>query len=141
MSMKRFLRIALVALAALCLLSVTVLADNHVSEIAIDVTLFPDGSAYIVQDWRGTFTEGTENYIPIRTEGIAIRDLKVSDIDGAYTTVPQWDVDWSFDEKARKCGILENDDGVELCFGITLFRRFFEPLKRFIYILFNSFTI
>lgn len=119
MLMKKILRILLLAAVAIYLLAFPVLGANNVSEIDIEVILRPDGSAYIVQNWRGTFEEGTENYIPIRTDGIAIRDLTVSDIDGSYTLVPQWDVDWSFEEKARKCGILETKDGVELCFGIT----------------------
>ena len=47
----------------LMLCSVTVFAKNNVSEIDIDVTVRDDGSAYIVQNWKGTFDEGTENYI------------------------------------------------------------------------------
>ena len=61
----------------LILCSVTVFASNNVSEIDIDVTVRDDGSAYIVQNWRGTFDEGTENYVPINTDDIAISDFKV----------------------------------------------------------------
>jgi len=43
----------------------------------------------------------------------------VSDENGPYTFVEKWNVDWSFKKKAGKCGIVETDDGVELCFGIT----------------------
>ena len=95
------------------------LAKNNVSEIDIDVTVRDDGSAYVVQNWRGTFYEGTENYIPINTQDISISDFKVSDINGAYTFVENWDVDLSLEEKAQKCGINETYDGVELCFGIS----------------------
>ena len=91
----------------LMLFSVTVFANNNVSEIDIDVTIRDDGSAYIVQNWKGTFDEGTENYIPINTEDIAITDFKVLDKDGAYTFVEDWYVNWAFFEKARKCGIVE----------------------------------
>ena len=103
----------------LMLCSATVFASNNVSEIDIDVTVRDDGSAYIVQNWKGTFHEGTENYIPINTDDIPVTDFKVSDINGAYNFVEDWDVDFSFDEKARKCGINEAYDGIELCFGIS----------------------
>lgn len=35
----------------------------------------------------------------------------------------RWDIDASFDEKAGKCGLLEIDGGVELCWGITEYGR------------------
>lgn len=95
------------------------LAKNNVSEIAIDVTLRDDGSAYVVQNWTGEFNEGTENYIPINTGDIEISDFSVSDIDGTYEFVDDWDVNAGFDEKKRKCGINPTDTGVELCFGIS----------------------
>lgn len=98
---------------------IPVLAANNVSEINIDVYVRNDGSAYIVQNWHGEFYEGTENYIPIATDGISISDFTVSDKYGTYAFVDNWNVDASFDEKARKCGINETADGVELCFGIS----------------------
>lgn len=115
-SMKKLL-IAVSLVLLLC--STIAFAKNNVSEIDIDVTIRDDGSAYIVQNWKGTFGEGTENYIPINTEDIAISDFKVSDQERTYTFVDRWDVDGSFIEKSGKCGIVETSDGVELCFGIS----------------------
>lgn len=103
----------------LMLCSGTVLAKNNVSEIDIDVTVRDDGSAYVVQNWQGTFDEGTENYIPIKTSDISVSDFKVSDENGTYTFEENWDIDSGFDEKSRKCGINETPDGIELCFGIS----------------------
>ena len=103
----------------LILCSGSVLAENNVSEIDISVTVRNDGSAYIVQNWRGEFNEGTENYIPINTYGIEISNFMVSDENGTYSLQNSWDVDASFEEKARKCGINETADGIELCFGIS----------------------
>lgn len=103
----------------LILCSGSVLAKNNVSEIDISVTVRNDGSAYIVQNWRGEFNEGTENYIPINTYGIEISNFMVSDENGTYSLQNSWDVDASFEEKARKCGINETADGIELCFGIS----------------------
>ena len=116
--MKRITRL----LAALFIISMqfcTAHAQNRVTKIDISVVINDDGSANIVQNWNGTFTEGTENYIPINTDGIDISDLRVSDTDGEYDYIGDWDVDADFDEKSRKCGINQTADGVELCFGIS----------------------
>ena len=117
MNLIKKIFVVLSVLLTVCTLNAV--AKNNVSEIDINVTVRDDGSAYVVQDWRGNFVEGTENYIPINTNGIGIMDFKVSDINGQYTFVENWDVDKSFSEKAGKCGVVETADGVELCFGIT----------------------
>lgn len=96
-----------------------VFAANNVSEIGIDVTVRDDGSAVVVQNWHGEFDEGTENYIPIATSDISVSNLSVSDEDGKYSFVNDWNVDAEFEDKARKCGFNETKDGVELCFGIS----------------------
>ncbi len=93
--------------------------DNHVTNIDIEVVIRNDGSAVITQHWTGDFSEGTENYLPIRTGDIGISEFTVSDENGPYTFAEKWNVDWSFKKKAGKCGIVETDEGVELCFGIT----------------------
>ena len=117
MNQIKKLLLALPLLFILC--SGTAGALNNVSEISIDVTVRNDGSAYVVQNWHGTFDEGTENYIPINTSDISVSDFKVSDASGTYTFVGNWDIDLSFEEKARKCGIVYTSDGIELCFGIS----------------------
>lgn len=113
---KKLLTGALILAATV---SLNTFAKNNLSEIDISVNVFEDGSARIVQNWQGEFDEGTENYIPISTDDIAVSDLKVSDEKGLYALIDNWDVDAGFDEKSRKCGINETSDGVELCFGIS----------------------
>lgn len=115
--MKKALKSLFILVLMLC--GVQASAANNVSEIKIDVTIRTDGSAYIVQDWRGTFYEGTENYIPINTYGIEVTDFRVSDAKGTYDLVNNWDIKGSFEQKSRKCGINPTDDGIELCFGIS----------------------
>ena len=117
--MRLIKKLSAVLTLALLLFSHTAFANNNVSEIDIEVTVRNDGSAYVVQNWTGTFSDGTENYIPINTGDIEISDLKVSDEYGEYENIGDWNVDASFDEKKRKCGINETADGVELCFGIS----------------------
>lgn len=59
--MKWIKKLLLVAPLMLLLISGTAYAKNNVSEIDISVTVRDDGSAYVVQNWQGTFEEGTEN--------------------------------------------------------------------------------
>ena len=102
------------------ILSIPVLSANNVSQIEIEGVLFSNGSAHITQEWQGTFSEGTENYIVIENlDGITLSDFEVWDETGPYTFLPHWDVKASFEEKAGKYGIVETKDGYELCFGIT----------------------
>ncbi len=104
----------------ICLfLCISVYAQNNVSEIDISVSVRNDGSARVVQKWTGTFYEGTENYIPVKTGDIGISDLKVYDEYSEYTFVSEWDINADFEDKKRKCGIVNTSDGVELCFGIS----------------------
>ena len=124
--MKQFRKLTAAFFAVLVLLGVTLgsttiayAASNHVTNIDIEVVIRNDGSAVITQYWTGEFEKGTENYLPIRTGDIGISEFSVSDENGPYTFVEDWDVDWSFKKKAGKCGVVETDDGVELCFGIT----------------------
>lgn len=99
--------------------SASVFAENNVSKININVLIADDGSARVVQQWKGKFDEKTENYIPVTTEDIAVSDFSVSDENGEYIFVDDWNTDWSFEEKAGKCGIVETENGIELCFGIS----------------------
>ena len=53
--------------------------------------------------------------------GLTYDNFTVSDEHGPYALeeADSWDIDASFEEKAGKCGLLNIDDGVELCWGIT----------------------
>lgn len=99
-------------------------AANQVSTMDIQAVIYEDGSMYIVQVWEGDFDEGTEVYIPMTApDYLTISNLMVSDHNGTYETVSDWNVDWSFEEKARKAGIVGTDSGYELCFGISEYGR------------------
>ena len=117
--MKRNITNFLAALFCTLLLTSTASA-NRVPEMEIEVALRPDGSAYVTQIWSAQTDDGTEFYLARNDSGyLSITDFSVSDKNGPYTFVENWDVSASFDEKAGKCGILDTDDGVELCWGIS----------------------
>lgn len=114
----------LTVLLSVCLCAVmcvpAALAANRVPEMEIDVALRPDGSAYITQVWTTDTEEGTEFYLACNDSGyLRITDFSVSDKNGSYTFLEDWDVSASFEEKAHKCGIVETDNGVELCWGVS----------------------
>ncbi|WP_395547457.1 MULTISPECIES: DUF2207 family protein [unclassified Lacrimispora] len=95
-------------------------AANQVNTMDIQAVIYEDGSMYVTQVWEGNFDEGTESYIPMNApETLTISQLMVSDQNGSYETVTDWNVDGSFEEKARKCGIHATDNGYEICFGIS----------------------
>lgn len=104
----------------LTLMTQTALGANNVSDINVDVVIYEDGSAYITQTWNCNFAEGTECYIPIENLGeMSISEFLVSDVNGAYTFLEDWDIDAGFEEKAGKYGMVETEDGYELCWGIS----------------------
>lgn len=109
-------------LCSLCLIfsNSTAFAANQVPEMEIDVVLQDDGSAKVTQVWTANTEEGTEFYLGCHDSGyLEITDFSVSDEKKKYTYIEEWDIDSSFEEKAYKCGIVETDKGVELCWGIS----------------------
>lgn len=113
-------RISCLILCFTLLLSVSSFASNQLNTIDILAVIYEDGSMHITQKWLGSFKEGTEIYIPINApDYLTISQLKVFDQNSIYETVPNWNIDWSFEEKAKKCGINYTDAGYEICFGIS----------------------
>ena len=118
--MKKKLTALLAAVFFILLLTSAASAANRVPEIEIDVALRPDGSASVTQTWITDTNEGTEFYLARDDSGyLSITEFSVSDQNGPYTFIEDWDVGASFEAKAGKCGILETADGVELCWGIS----------------------
>lgn len=118
---KRIHKIAAFLLLLIGLCGTTsISAANRVPRMEIYVVLQPDGSAYITQIWTAATDKGTEFYLACRDNGyLSITDFSVADENGSYTYTENWDVSSSFEEKAGKCGIVETDEGVELCWGIS----------------------
>lgn len=118
--MKQKIAVIIVAFLCAILLCTPALAASRVPEMELNVALRPDGSAHITQVWTTDTDEGTEFYLGCRDSGyLTITDFSVSDQNGPYAYVEDWDVDASFEEKANRCGILETGEGVELCWGIS----------------------
>ena len=120
--MKKKLLFLPVSLLLALLFCVTAFAENRVPQMEIDVALQADGSACITETWTASTDNGTEFYLARNDSGyLSYTDFSVSDANGAYTFVEDWDIEASFEEKAGKCGIVRTFDGVELCWGITAY--------------------
>lgn len=113
--MKRVLMI----LALTSLFAQSVLAANNVSDINADVVIGGDGSAAITEAWEGVFDEGDELIIPIDLSDMYLSDFTVSDSEGEYEYVSDWESLGSFEEKSRKYGITRDENGTSLCLGIS----------------------
>lgn len=139
--MKNKLATVLAVIVCIVLLTPTVFAANQVPEMEIDVALLSDGSAQITQIWTTDTDEGTEFYLALNDSGyLSITDFSVSDNNGAYAFVEDWDVNASFEEKANKCGIVETDTGVELCWGISQYGENRYTIRYIVHGLVGSFS-
>ena len=138
---KRYVAGFLAGCLCAVILSPVTLSANQVPEMKIDVALRSDGSACITQTWTADTDEGTEFYLACHDSGyLAITDFSVADDYGPYTFVEDWDVDASFEEKAHKCGILQTDEGVELCWGISEYGRHQYVIKYVLHDLVGSYS-
>lgn len=108
-------------ITGICLMMLcTAASASQALDILMDVTLRDDGSAHFEQQWFTLARRGTEFYVPMRDNGYLVPyNFTVSDEEGVYETIDDWDVDASFEEKARRCGIHWIDNGWEFCWGIT----------------------
>ncbi len=95
---------------------------QSVESVNVDVLLQDDGSAIITETWSidvpGDITEwylGKENMGPME-----IRDLKVTDDSGTeyFNEGNDWDIDRSISRKAGRCGLVQKNDGCEICWGV-----------------------
>ena len=120
--MKTLTRLFAALLLTVGLCAVPAGAANQVERLATDVALEQDGSAHVTQVFSAQTDEGTEFYMDRLTSGgLTYANFAVSDENGPYAAeeADSWDIDASFEEKAGRCGLVNIDGGVELCWGIT----------------------
>jgi uncharacterized membrane protein YgcG len=106
---------------AACLLSISAFAQHELHNLYINVELQPNGDAFISETREMTVgSEGTECYIVIgNLNGSEVNGLCVSDETGRnYDNIGLWQINRSRSEKAHKCGIVQKENGYELCWGI-----------------------
>src|SRR5690625_1672046 len=96
-----------------------VATKDKLEEQYIHVFINEDGSARITEKRVAYLAEGTENYIVIGNLGEStILDFVVSENGKTYQYTHNWDINASQNEKTFKNGLIETNDGYELCWGI-----------------------
>lgn len=91
-----------------------------ISNINMDIYVEYNGDAIIKETWNANVKEGTEGYHPYYNIGNStITDLEVTMDNSKFTTISNWDINASFDDKAYKAGIYYLNDEIDLCFGIS----------------------
>lgn len=100
----------------------TVFASNQINRIDIDVELDEYGNGKITETWDMHVDDKTEVYKSLTDLG----NSKVSNfkayMDGTeYTFVDDWDIDASLSRKAYKNGYNYVGNGVELCWGMSVY--------------------
>lgn len=94
--------------------------ENEIYDMNIQVHIDKQGNADIEEKWAMNVSRDTEIYKVFENmEESQITNFKVKDEKGiAYKYQKEWDVDASREEKTNQCGIIQEDDRYELCFGI-----------------------
>jgi len=114
--MKKLIAFVLALAGTLPLLAYT----PEVKDVDISVVLSTDGSALITERWDVVVARGTEWYLVRNNLGdIEISDLEVVDENGnVFLNDGRWDVDRSISQKARRCGLHNTSEGMEICWGV-----------------------
>lgn len=111
-----------VMIVVVCLLSIApaFAKETAIKNMTIQVKLDEQGNAYVQEVWNMSVYEGTEVYKVLdNMEESVVSNLKVRDDKGnVYQYMDEWDVDLSREKKTGKCGIVQDEDRYELCFGI-----------------------
>ena len=100
--------------------SILLVNANRINKITMDVYLDKNGNAHINEDWDMYTNEKTENYKPYYNLGRStINNFVVYDDYKKYSSVSNWDIDASFNDKAFKNGFYYENGATELCWGIS----------------------
>lgn len=105
----------------LILLPKTSFADDFKS-IDMDISIDKDGVANVSETWNidEDNKDYTERYKLIENlKGLKIEDFSLSANDKDFERIEPWDTDKSFEEKSYKYGMIDRNDEVELCWGIS----------------------
>ena len=116
-----FKKIVFVLVFVLLLSSgVSLAANNSIDEIFVDVEILDDGTGIVTQTWNTNINEGTELFIPMEhLDHMELVNFTVSDENGPYEYVENWDSSKSFEDKKNQYGILNTPNGIELVFGVS----------------------
>ena len=112
-------KIYLLFFMLICLFTIPTVKANTLDSIDTDVYIDENGHGHVTEVWKLTADEGTESYHSFgNLEDRQITNFTVSRDGQNYTSINNWNVDATKQEKANKNGINYTNDGLELCWGI-----------------------
>ena len=86
---------------------------NSIENININAKIQNDGSLLITQIWNVNSTKGTEYYIPMqKINHMTVEDFTVTADNIKFNYVSNWDINWSFSQKAYKNRIRQLEEGI-----------------------------
>ena len=121
--MKRIYKtiVKTIFIIGLILLPKTSFADEFKS-IDMDISIDKNGIASVNETWNidEDNKDYTERYKLIENlRGLEIEDFSLSANGKDFEKIEPWDTDKNFEEKSYKYGIIDRNDEVELCWGIS----------------------
>lgn len=90
---------------------------NEINSLEMDIEINEDGSVSVTETREADMSEGTENYIVFDDEDMGEVEVTDFSVEG-FTEEENWNLDADQEEKARKYGAVDTDDGTELVWGI-----------------------
>ncbi len=107
------------------LVPIKVDASNNIDEIKMIIHLQKNGDAIVTEDWDTFLDQGTELYKSYgNLNSSKIFDFSVSMGNGRnYQFQNSWNIQDNFDQKKYKNGIVQKQNGIELCWGISEYGR------------------
>ena len=112
-----------ILLIILLLFPLGVFAKNDIYSKNASIYIDEYGTANVTETWEVKGQDGTEWYIPLTNLGkSSVSDFSVM-MDGTMLTQKTWNVNESIKQKAGYYGYNYIDNGVELCFGKTDYKK------------------
>ena len=104
------------------LFSINVYAKDTIKDMNVEIYIDNNGTATVREKWQTSissnkYSEWYKQYFNLGNS--EIKDLQVSMNGTAYTTIDDWNIDASFDQKKYKAGIHYVSEGDEICWGMS----------------------
>jgi len=99
--------------------TVSYAVDNVINSVDINSNIQDNGNINIIETWKGEFYLGTELYHFYENLLVSdISDFSVLENNKKFDVIENWNIAESKDDKKYKASINQNEDGIELVWGV-----------------------
>lgn len=97
------------------------ISANTIKKVDMNVYIDKNGNASITEIWNADLSEGTEGYRKFSKLGkkIISNFVVIDDLGKEYSNIGSWNSNTNFSAKSYKCGIIEKQNELEFCWGIS----------------------